>query len=128
MILCLGPFRWNAGLSCGPWIRRIAGSLLIVAWLYGLVVWNLPESDRRDELREQIERVVSNESPSDERERLRLLIPAQVRFVAPCRGQTQAFGQAVSLRVGVDEQDAFATGDKGEGQVGGDARPAFSAE
>ena len=35
------------------------GSLLIVGWLYGLVVWNLPESDRRDELRAQIEPVVN---------------------------------------------------------------------
>lgn len=49
----------SAGSPWWPRIRRIAGSLLIVAWLYGLVVWNLPESDRRDELREQIDPVVN---------------------------------------------------------------------
>lgn len=37
----------------------MAGSLLIAGWLYGLVVWNLPESDRRDELREGIEPAVN---------------------------------------------------------------------
>ncbi len=40
-------------------IRRVVGSVLIVGWLYGLVIWNLPESDRRDELREAIEPVVN---------------------------------------------------------------------
>lgn len=47
------------GPSWWPRLRRIIGSLLIVGWLYGLVVWNLPESDRRDELRAQIEPVVN---------------------------------------------------------------------
>lgn len=42
-----------------PRLRRLGGSLLILGWLYGLVVWNMPESDRRDELRQRIEPVVN---------------------------------------------------------------------